>query len=488
MPQTIACPHCSRQLKAPDHLAGKRVPCPACKGAIDVPAMTAGSFADLSSMAHLARKQPAKAAEPAHAAVASIVAACPGCGKKLKAPPSFSGKRVRCPSCQAAVTIPGAAEMPPREPARPAQPAIAAVSSPVVDDDFLGLEPPVTRGFADLVPATEASASIPAVQRSAPPAPASDSPKAPATPSRSHPSNETPLAASSASRAASRRPRFLYLLFVVALIPLGISTLGAADPEEPDVEERFFRAIASQPEFVNEVTDEDSAIAFFESHSEDELWELLPDARIEGAFLSHNTWIHWAYGFAAAAVFMGIIFALFEFGKAPMWKLAAVMATTGTVGVLSLILFQFIAEATQGVWVRGRGVIVILFYIVKLIGYSYNAASDPENGFLLSMIGFTVGVGLCEELTKVLPAVGVLGQQQRRDSRRPVSWGWPAASALAWPRASCIPATTTMASATATFIWCASFRASPCMPRGRPRRRFGPPKSGTQPTRATPRT
>jgi RsiW-degrading membrane proteinase PrsW (M82 family) len=76
---------------------------------------------------------------------------------------------------------------------------------------------------------------------------------------------------------------------------------------------------------------------------------------------------------------------------------------TGTLGILLLLGFQFAADMTQYVWLRGRGIVVVLFYIVKFIGFSYRAAEDPSNGFLLSFMGFTCGVGFCEELCKALP-------------------------------------------------------------------------------------
>jgi len=52
--------------------------------------------------------------------------------------------------------------------------------------------------------------------------------------------------------------------------------------------------------------------------------------------------------------------------------------------------------------VRGHGIATLIFYVIKLIGFSYHAADDPENGFLLSFLGFTIGVGLCEEFTKAM--------------------------------------------------------------------------------------
>src|SRR5262245_32152117 len=78
---------------------------------------------------------------------------------------------------------------------------------------------------------------------------------------------------------------------------------------------------------------------------------------------------------------------------------------TGTIGILLLLGVQLAGMASQGVWLRGRGVVILIFYIVKFIGFSYLAALDPENGFLLSFFGFTFGVGLCEEICKALPII-----------------------------------------------------------------------------------
>ena len=86
-------------------------------------------------------------------------------------------------------------------------------------------------------------------------------------------------------------------------------------------------------------------------------------------------------------------------------------------GIVSLIAFQWIAEATQGVWITGRSIIVLLFYIVKFIGFSYRAATDESYGFLASFFGFTFGVGLCEEITKALPVIILLRSDNKLDWR-----------------------------------------------------------------------
>src|SRR5262249_24900828 len=88
---------------------------------------------------------------------------------------------------------------------------------------------------------------------------------------------------------------------------------------------------------------------------------------------------------------------------------------TATIGILLLVLFQFIAGWSQGVWITGRSILVLIFYFIKLIGFSYRAALDPENGFLLSFVGFTLGVGFCEEVCKTLPLLWLyrVGTHQR---------------------------------------------------------------------------
>jgi len=109
------------------------------------------------------------------------------------------------------------------------------------------------------------------------------------------------------------------------------------------------------------------------------------------------------------------------------------------------LAFQWMAAITQGVWVTGHGIIVVLFYIVKFIGYSYSAASDPDSNFLLSFLGFTCGVGLCEEVTKALPVIVWLGKTRSSIGAPPASWGSPAASALVSLKESSTLAVTTTA-------------------------------------------
>jgi RsiW-degrading membrane proteinase PrsW (M82 family) len=205
-------------------------------------------------------------------------------------------------------------------------------------------------------------------------------------------------------RRPGARPRFAYLLFCLTMIPLALQTFSI----EADVVERLQSTVEGHPELVERLE---------AAESDEELFAILPDGRFAGAHLPHETWLHWIYAAAAATAFIMLVRLLFEPGDSSTAHLLLIGAVTATVGIFSLLAFQWIAEFSQGLWVRGHGIVVALFYIVKLIGFSYHAALDPENGFWLSFLGFTFGVGLCEEVTKAFPIFGWLGSDRKLEWR-----------------------------------------------------------------------
>jgi len=131
--------------------------------------------------------------------------------------------------------------------------------------------------------------------------------------------------------------------------------------------------------------------------------------------------MHWLFGLGAAALFFTFI-VLLGHGTANQLQLLSAGLFTATIGIMFLLAVQWLASWSQGVWFHGRSILVILFYIVKLIGFSYQAAADPENGFLLSFVGYTLGVGFCEEVCKALPLLWTY--------RRPSKQGWRSAFLL----------------------------------------------------------
>ncbi len=260
------------------------------------------------------------------------------------------------------------------------------------------------------------------------PSPRSPHPEAGRTTRPASPQARVKKAETSAARAPSppvslrpkSRPVLLYWLFAVALIPLGVSLMS----EEEQLQQRVDRTVGKAFEDLLE-TEPDKAIRLLggEELTDDEFFELIPEHKLEGAHLSHGSMVQWLYAFLAAAGFAGAIWLLFQPGKATMKHILWVGLCTATAGILFLFVVQWIAEFTQNWIVVGRSILVIVFYIFKFIGFSYRAAMDPANGFLLSFLGFTCGVGLCEELCKLMPVVFRLRDKGDLGWRGACVWG-----------------------------------------------------------------
>ena len=206
--------------------------------------------------------------------------------------------------------------------------------------------------------------------------------------------------------------RVLPLLFALTIIPLAMSVFAGPD----DSDERMERTFKANPDVVARVESE-------ELQSLDDLLLALPDRRVEGAYLPRDTWTHWFFAGVAAVGLWGAVLLLYPLGNATSAQLWKIGIFTGTVGILLLLGLQYVAEWTQGVIIKGHGILLIFFYIVKFIGYSYRAALDPSNGFWLSMLGFTFGVGLCEELLKALPLIWHYRGKATLNLRGAVAWG-----------------------------------------------------------------
>ena len=342
---------------------------------------------------------------------------CSGCNKALKVADKLAGKRIRCPECQAAVTVPAGPMPVGPSPGDQSSSTTVAPSSKTA----------ATVSSTDDVPAdwlAGGDSNAPAVYAIASGAPEAPAPADISLPPRTHrssrktsaiagDSSETTAAMVSRRTAPSAkaisRPsesgwrEHLHWVLLAALLPLAISTLFKGRPFDERLQETF----RDHPELAERLEQAQSA---------DDLFAALPNQRLAEAHLPHNTWIHWAYAALSATLFLGVLTLTFPNEDAGPSRLFWTGLATGTVGILLLLGFQWVALFTQGYYVRGRGIVMLLFYIVKFIGFSYRAALDPENGFALSFMGFTCGVGLCEELCKALPIVLFLRGSQN------VSW------------------------------------------------------------------
>src|SRR5262249_8429141 len=134
---------------------------------------------------------------------------------------------------------------------------------------------------------------------------------------------------------------------------------------------------------------------------------------------------HLALAAGAAVLFLAFLLFLARHEEGGPGPVLLVGLFTATVGIRLLLGFQSLADWSQGVWLRGGGILAIVCYFVKSIGSSYRAALGPESGLFDSFVGYTAGVGLCEEMVKALPVLWLLWFYRRsnEDWRGTLVWG-----------------------------------------------------------------
>jgi RsiW-degrading membrane proteinase PrsW (M82 family) len=214
--------------------------------------------------------------------------------------------------------------------------------------------------------------------------------------------------------------RHLHWLLVLALIPLAVSLLQKQSRDD-DIIQRLNDTIENaSPEDQRRI---ERMLETKKDADFDDVLTALPRERLQGAALSRNSHWHWGFAAAATALFLGFFVLLATGGVADPRHLLGVGLFTGTIGILFLVIVQALAESTQGVWPHGRSILIIFIYIAKLIGLSYRAALDPDNGFWVSFIGFTAGVGLCEEVCKAVPVLWRLRRNPEEGWRGAFLWG-----------------------------------------------------------------
>jgi RsiW-degrading membrane proteinase PrsW (M82 family) len=286
------------------------------------------------------------------------------CGKWLRMPDEAAGRRARCPACGNTFVVP--------------QPEVAAPTPapervPVVSTDD-ELE------FADNREADLAAAERAAARRRAELA------------AKAHEFGLTPKPKKviEIPIGSTARP-YRYLFLLLALLPLAWATVRPGNKD--DVEDRVNQTVDDHPEIEEKVK---------AAKSVEELCAAMPGDRAEGALLAYDTYAHWGFALLSAAMFFGLVLLLFPPGHTKVVHLLMVCAFTGTLGIIVLLVFQWLAFHMP--FFTPRGIISILLDIVWLIGQSYRLAMG-DHGFLLSALGFTAGVGFCEETCKALPLI-----------------------------------------------------------------------------------
>ena len=147
---------------------------------------------------------------------------------------------------------------------------------------------------------------------------------------------------------------------------------------------------------------EDELDKLSEDATIDDVLALFPGDRLEGALLPRDTYVHWGFALLSGIGFLGAIILLFPPGHTKIYQLALIGLFTGTAGILLLLGLQWLAFHMG--FVTPRGILGLLLDLVWLIGQSYRLALG-DTGFLLSFLGFTAGVGFCEEACKAIPLI-----------------------------------------------------------------------------------
>ncbi len=285
---------------------------------------------------------------------------------------------------------------------------------------------------------------LPAAEPQAPPAPAPAPTVAQHGASQAAQEHIALRRALDAADKSARRP--LRWAFLLTILPLTIYTFQSREDMDPEKVAAAFQAkldarLAASPELHKQAeklgTDKLSLelFALWAKAFEDETYQeaaeklgpVLPKAPegeqrevlaalfmsfmrehsglVPPALLSKDTWAHWGLGALAAVAFLCYFCFAYPRGNARVVSLVKVGAFTGTIGIALLLAVQWLSGLATQVRLRGRGIVMLIWLILLAISFSYAAADDPENGFVLSFLGFTAGVGLLEELCKLLPVV-----------------------------------------------------------------------------------
>jgi RsiW-degrading membrane proteinase PrsW (M82 family) len=324
------------------------------------------------------------------------------CGKALRARDELAGKKTKCPQCG----------------------AILAIPTPEVDPDLgdglpYSLQDPDPRpGSRPNSPFDDEMAIRPSVFHASPSEPRMDDPWSRPTTSRPASKPATSFKPMESSDSGSSIREYAYLLLVFALVPLIFSLLGKE--EKLDLPERIEQTLKkATPEQLAKAI----PVLNKETTSLDEVISALPDARLEGAHLSRDTVTHWVYAGIATVGFLLFIMLFFSVERANPLHLLGIGLFTGTVGIVFLLAVQFCSQVRLGMRLRVPWPLLIVLLILWFIGWSYDSAERDDSNFLLSAIGFTFGVGLCEEFTKAIPLFFYFQRDASMGWRGACLWG-----------------------------------------------------------------
>ena len=192
-----------------------------------------------------------------------------------------------------------------------------------------------------------------------------------------------------AAPATSSARDILRYFFALTLFPLLL--YSATEHREPPLKEEVERALEHNPGLRSRRES---------IKTMDDLFRALEIEKVSGALHPRFSKAPWLYAAAAALGFWGLIVGLFPLGRANSTHLWTVGLLIGTAGI----------------------VLLLLIHQLPFVRAFYDAASG-RGGFLTSLTGFLLGVGVCEELVKLLPLIVVVRRAGNLDVRGAAAWG-----------------------------------------------------------------
>ncbi len=315
-----------------------------------------------------------------------IPVVCRTCGANLKVKEEYAGKLARCPQCKMGISIPKLAESPTQE---------------AVDDLDFNVELPAPQPVKKRRPIPTRAAEVEDELEFVDP----EEEVLPKPTTRRKKKKKAVLRQADSRAAApvgSRGDRLVWV-FLLAMLPLGILSILP----ERTIAERIQKMVEKNPELQEELED----------FGPEKFVAMNRGVTLDGAHLSRDSLFHWVYALIAAVGFLLLMNAMRHMTTVSVWGLLLTGVATGTIGIAMLLAFQFIAELSLHIRMMGGGIAALIILVIKFIGFSYRAALDPNSGFLWSFVGFTCGVGFCEEICKAIPVFYYLRNTRSSDWR-----------------------------------------------------------------------
>lgn len=310
---------------------------------------------------------------------------CRTCGAKLKVKEQYAGTRARCPQCKMGISIPKL------------EAAVEPDASDDLDFDLAAPSPPIRkRKPIPRQSATEVEDDLEFLDPD-------DETLLKLPPIRKKKKKSVLRKTESAPVVAGGRGDILVWVLLLAIVPLGIVSVW---PQTP-ITERVQKMVEQDPQLQAEL----------EEYGVQDFLAMNKDLSLEGAHLARKSLFHWAYAFFAAVGFLVLMNAMRHQTTVTASGLFLTGVLTGTIGIAMLLGFQVLAEISLHIRVLGGGVFALIMLAIKFIGFSYRAALDPNSGFLWSFVGFTCGVGFCEEICKAIPVFYYLRNTRSSDWR-----------------------------------------------------------------------